>query len=76
MGPGGSPQGFCGLKPEQRPAEAYFAVEGDEEKLPPDDVEVGIGGGDGRKVVRRRALGDHRASGPKSRHRGGAEGRE
>lgn len=34
MTPEGEPAGFCGKAQEKKPPEAYFAVEGEEEKLP------------------------------------------
>lgn len=54
MGPHGEPQGFCGLKPIKNPPEAYFAVEGDEEKLSPASGGAGKTSSPGRSAASRK----------------------
>lgn len=47
MSPRGEPVGFCGVAQEKKPPQPYFAVEGDEEKLPPELEPPRRGGGSG-----------------------------
>ena len=71
MSPAGKPTGFC-LKPqEKKPPEAYFAVDGDEEKLPPEyePQPPRRGGGGGGATG-----GEQRQEGEEGQEEGGGQG--